>query len=48
MTIESVPMARAAGLGRVNPVAKLLASILIALLLVLTIDWVSAGTALVL
>jgi energy-coupling factor transport system permease protein len=48
MTIESVPTAQGRGLDRVNPVAKLLASLLLAVVLVLTIDWVSSGVALVL
>ncbi|KQR66613.1 energy-coupling factor transporter transmembrane protein EcfT [Frigoribacterium sp. Leaf172] len=34
--------------SRVNPVAKLLAALVIAIVLLLSIDWVSAGTALVL
>lgn len=35
-------------IGRVNPVAKLLAAVLVSVTLLLSIDWVSAGTALVL
>lgn len=38
----------ASGLQRVNPVAKLATAILLGIVLVLTIDWVSAGTAIVL
>ncbi|GAA4670270.1 energy-coupling factor transporter transmembrane component T family protein [Frondihabitans cladoniiphilus] len=34
--------------GRLNPVAKLLAAVVLSLSLLLSIDWVSAGTALVL
>ncbi|WP_423923357.1 energy-coupling factor transporter transmembrane component T family protein [Frigoribacterium sp. 2-23] len=34
--------------GRVNPVAKLLAALVLGVVLLLSIDWVSAGTALVL
>lgn len=48
MTIDSVPTAQGRGLDRVNPVAKLLASLLVAVVLVLTIDWVSSGVALAL
>ncbi|ROQ38349.1 energy-coupling factor transport system permease protein [Frondihabitans sp. PhB188] len=35
-------------IGRVNPVAKLLAAVVLSLTLLLSIDWVSAGVALVL
>lgn len=40
------PERTAAGIGRINPVAKLAASLLLAGVLVLTIDWVSAAVAL--
>lgn len=35
-------------IGRINPVAKLLATLVVSVTLLLSIDWVSAGTALVL
>ncbi|RPE76429.1 MULTISPECIES: energy-coupling factor transporter transmembrane protein EcfT [unclassified Frondihabitans] len=35
-------------IGRVNPVAKLLAAVIVSITLLLSIDWVSAGTALAL
>lgn len=35
-------------IGRVNPVAKLLAAVVVSVTLLLSIDWVSAGTALAL
>ena len=47
--IEMAPQASARGvLARINPVAKLAASALIALPLVFTLDWLSAATAVVL
>ncbi|RNE59158.1 energy-coupling factor transporter transmembrane component T family protein [Cryobacterium tepidiphilum] len=42
----AVAPGRAAGMRRVNPVAKLAASLLLAGVLVLSIDWVSAAVAL--
>lgn len=42
------PVATTSALGRVNPVAKIAATIPITLALVLTLDWVSATVALVL
>ena len=48
MTATAVRAARTTGVATLNPVAKLLAALLIALPLVVTIDPVSAGVALVL
>ncbi|GAA0956679.1 energy-coupling factor transporter transmembrane component T family protein [Frigoribacterium faeni] len=42
------PIVASGAVGRVNPVAKLLAAVVLAVALLLSIDWVSAGTALVL
>lgn len=42
------PVVASGAVGRVNPVAKLLAAVVLAVVLLLSIDWVSAGTALVL
>ncbi|RKR74658.1 energy-coupling factor transporter transmembrane component T family protein [Frondihabitans australicus] len=42
------PVATARAVGRINPVAKLLAAVALGIALLLSIDWVSAGTALVL
>lgn len=42
------PVVASGAMGRVNPVAKLLAAVVLAVALLLSIDWVSAGTALVL
>ncbi len=44
--LEAVETSRA--VGRINPVAKLIAAVALGLALLLSIDWVSAGTALVL
>ncbi len=48
MTVVLTPELRASRIARVNPVAKLVAALLVSLTLVLTIDWVSAGVALAL
>jgi len=42
------PIEASGAVGRVNPVAKLLAAVVLAVALLLSIDWVSAGTALML
>jgi energy-coupling factor transport system permease protein len=42
------PVVATGVVGRVNPVAKLLAAVVLAIALLLSIDWVSAGTALLL
>ena len=47
MTILA-PVGGASALGRVNPVAKIAATVPITIALVLTLDWVSATVALVL
>lgn len=46
--LATAPAAASAPLHRVNPVAKLAAALLLAALLVVTIDWVSAAVALAL
>jgi energy-coupling factor transport system permease protein len=48
VSIVLTPDLRSGRIARVNPVAKLAAALLISLTLVLTIDWVSAGIALLL
>ena len=46
MTDVLTPMRADTAISRINPVAKLAASLLLAAVLVLTIDWVSAAVAL--
>lgn len=41
------PVATTRAIGRLNPVAKLLAAVILSVSLLLSIDWVSAGVALV-
>ncbi|QDZ14047.1 energy-coupling factor transporter transmembrane component T family protein [Humibacter ginsenosidimutans] len=48
MSIVLTPDLHSSRIARINPVAKLGAALLVSLTLVLTIDWVSAGVALVL
>ena len=47
MTDVLTPVRTDHAINRINPVAKLAASLLLAAVLVLTIDWVSAAVALV-